>query len=65
MVSRNCTKMHSGPVHHDLIILCAMTLLIGCLLIYHFGLPWWLYPLAAVLWGGEMLIKIVLWSASP
>jgi len=42
-----------------------MTLLIGCLLIYHFGLPWWLYPIAAVLWGAEMLIKIVLWSASP
>jgi len=57
--------MRSGVVHQNFVMLNVMTLLIGCLLIYHFGLPWWLYLIAAVLWGGEMLIKVVLWSATP
>ena len=28
-----------------------MTLIIACLLIYHLGLPWWTYLIAAALWG--------------
>jgi len=57
--------MYSGLVHDNSINLHAMTLLICCLLIYHFGLPWWLYLVSALLWGSEMLIKIVFWSSSP
>lgn len=30
-----------------------MTLLIACLLIYGFGLPWWLYPVALAIWVGR------------
>jgi hypothetical protein len=38
-----------------------MTLLIACCLIYHFGLPWWLYPIAALIWAGETLMKFIWW----
>ena len=27
-----------------------MTLLIACLLIYHFNMPWWWYAVAAMIW---------------
>lgn len=39
-----------------------MTLFVGCLLIYHLGLPWWCYVVAAVLWGCETVAKIAFWA---
>lgn len=34
-----------------------MTLLIACLLIYGFGLPWWLYLMAVAAWLLRDLIR--------
>lgn len=38
-----------------------MSLLIACILIYNFNMPWWLYPIAMALWGVEAFIKFVSW----
>lgn len=33
-----------------------MTLLIACILIYHFNMAWWWYVIAAVVWLGIQLV---------
>jgi hypothetical protein len=32
-----------------------MTLLIACLLIYNYNMPWWWYIVAVVIWGVHLL----------
>lgn len=43
-----------------------MTLLIACLLIYNFSMPWWWYAVAGVLWAGHLAMQPVVtaWIAS-
>ena len=38
-----------------------MTLFIACILIYHFGMAWWWYPLAAAIWAVRVGLH-VWWS---
>ncbi len=39
-----------------------MTLLIACLLIYHFDMAWWWYVVAAITWGGHLFVNPVVLS---
>jgi hypothetical protein len=39
-----------------------MTLLIACILIYHFGLPVWLYAVAGVVRAGELSAAFMNWK---
>ena len=34
-----------------------MTLLIACLLIYHYNMPWWWYAVAGVVWMGHLMLN--------
>jgi hypothetical protein len=34
-----------------------LTLLIACILIYHFNMQWWWYPLAAIIWAGSFFAR--------
>lgn len=36
-----------------------MTLFIACLLIYALNLPWWLYPIALVIWIGRLAVTTI------
>jgi hypothetical protein len=35
-----------------------MTLFIACILIYHFGMAWWWYPIAAVIWAAGVALQL-------
>lgn len=39
-----------------------MTLLIACLLIYHYDLAWWWYAVAGVIWLGHLAVNQVILS---
>ena len=39
-----------------------MTLLIACILIYHFDLPPWLYAVAAIVRAGELFTAFMNWK---
>ncbi len=34
-----------------------MTLLIACLLIYHYGMEWWWYAIAGGVWVGHLFLN--------
>ena len=35
-----------------------MTLFIACILIHHFGMIWWWYLVATVVWAASILAKV-------
>ena len=35
-----------------------MTLFMACILIYQFGMAWWWYPIAAVIWAAGMVVQL-------
>ena len=36
-----------------------MTLLIACLLIYHYNMEWWWYAIAGAIWAGHLFVNPV------
>ena len=35
-----------------------MTLFIAWILIHQFGMAWWWYPIAAVIWAADMVVQL-------
>ena len=35
-----------------------MTLFIACILIHHFGMAWWWYPIAAAIWAAGVAVQL-------